>query len=34
MTDGKRLVYRQDTAKGIELEDTKPAFEDIVKFIK
>ena len=34
MTAGKDLVYRQDTAKGIELEDTKPAFEDIVKFIK
>ena len=34
MTAGKGLVYRQDVAKGIELEDTKPAFEDIVKFLK
>ena len=34
MTAGKGLVYRQDVAKGIELEDTKPAFEVIVKFLK
>ena len=34
MTAGKGLVYRQDIVKGMELEDTKPAFEDIVKFLK
>lgn len=34
MTAGKGLVYREDAAIGVEKEDLKPAFEDVVQILK